>query len=154
MKDAIKYLGWIVLATLTLAIARQLSEQRTIYLLPDSFGNLFSTKGWDHGTLPWSSEGFTSEDSVKGRVDSSADVIPADASLEDPRQPYALLNGVLPEKMDKGTLTAKTCYEKDFLAQSNKVGNYIQRTNNFPHAAPDSCSAPLTELVNSFYLNP
>jgi hypothetical protein len=150
MKDAVKYLGWAVLATLALAIARQLSEQRTIYLLPDSFGKIFSRKGWDGGAL----EGFTSEGSVKGRVDKTGDVIPADASLENPRQPYALLNGVLPEKMDKGTLTAKTCYEKDFIEQSNKVGNYIQRTNNFPHAAPDSCSAPLTELVNSFYLNP
>jgi DNA-binding transcriptional LysR family regulator len=77
-----------------------------------------------------------------------------DASLDNPRQPYALLNGVLPEKLDKGTLTAKTCYDKDFIEQSNKVGNYIQRTNNFRHAAPDNCSAPLTEMVNSFYLNP
>ena len=150
MKEAIKYLGWIVLASLTLAIARQLSEQRTIYFLPDSFGTLFSRKGWDGGA----SEGFANEDNVKGRVDKTGDVIPADASLENPRQPYALLNGVLPEKTDKGTLTAKTCYEKDFLAKSNKVGNYIQRTNNFRHAAPDSCSTPLTELVDSFYLNP
>jgi hypothetical protein len=150
MKDAVKYLGWAVLATLSLAIARQLSEQRTIYLLPDSFGKIFSRKGWDGGAL----EGFTGADSVKGRVDITGVNLPADASLENPRQPYALLNGVLPEKMDKGTLTAKTCYDKDFIEQSNKVGNYIQRTNNFRHAAPDNCSAPFTELVNSFYLNP
>lgn len=154
MEKAIKYLGWLVLVTLAIAIARQLSEQRTIYFLPDSFGTFFSNYGWDRGTPPWGSEGFVSQDGVKGRVDKTGDVIPADASLENPRQPYALLNGVLPEKTDKGNLTAKTCYEKDFIQQSNKVGNYIQRTNNFRHAAPDSCSAPLTELVSSFYLNP
>jgi hypothetical protein len=152
MEKIIQYLGWAVLALLALAIARQLAEQRTIYLLPDSFGTLFSRHGWDRGLL----EAFTGAqaDSVKGRVDTTGVVIPADATLNAPTQPYALLNGVLPEKLDKGTLTAKTCYDKDFLAQSNKVGNYIQRTNNFRHAAPDSCSAPLTELVNSFYLNP
>jgi hypothetical protein len=149
-KNAIKYLGWLVLVTLALAIARQLSEQRTIYLLPDSFGRIFSRKGWDGGLL----EGFANSDAVKGIPDTTGVTIPADATLENPRQPYALLNGVLREKMDKGTLTAKTCYTKDFLAQSNKVGNHIQRTNNFRHAAPDSCSAPLTELVDSFYLNP
>jgi len=152
MEKVIKYLGYVVLALLALAIARQLSEQRTIYFLPDSFGIPFSRAGWDRGLL----EPFVSghQDSVKGRVDRTGDVIPADASLENPRQPYALLNGVLPEKTDKGTLTAQTCYQKDFIEQSNKVGNYIQRTNNFRHAAPDSCSAPFTELVNSFYLNP
>ena len=154
MEKAIKYLGWLVLLSLSIAIARQLSEQRTIYLLPDSFGKLFSRHGWDRGILQFSSEGFTNESSVKGRVDTSGYVVPADASLDNPRQPYALLNGVLPEKLDKGTLTAKTCYDKDFIEQSNKVGNYIQRTNNFRHAAPDNCSAPLTEMVNSFYLNP
>ena len=106
-------------------------------------------KGWDRGL-----EGFTGEDGISGVPDTTGVTIPAEASLENPRQPYALLNGVLPEKGNKGKLTAKTCYEKDFLAQSNKVGNYIQRTNNYPHAAPDSCSAPLTELVDSFYLNP
>ena len=149
MEKAIKYLGWLVLLTLALAIARQLSEQRTIYLLPDSFGRIFSRKGWDGGV-----EGFTGGDGVAGVPDTTSVTIPAEAALENPRQPYALLNGVLPEKTSKGQLTAKTCYEKDFLAQSNKVGNYIQRTNNFPHAAPDSCSTPLTELVDSFYLNP
>lgn len=161
MEKAIKYLGWLVLLTLSLAIARQLSEQRTIYLLPDSFGRIFSRKGWDGGALPWSSEGmilrepssllfpshglgnsegFTGGDGVSGLPDTTGVTIPAEAALKNPRQPYALLNGVLPEKTGKGNLTAKRCYDKDFLAQSNKVGNYIQRTNNFPHAAPDSCS--------------
>jgi hypothetical protein len=152
MEKAIKYLGWLVLATLAFAIARQLSEQRTIYFLPDSFGTIFSRAGWDRGLL----EAFanSSADDIKGQQDNTGVVNPADATLDQPRQHYGLLNGVLPEKVDKGHLTAKTCFEKDFIQQSNKVGNYIQRTNNFPHAAPDSCSAPLTELVNSFYLNP
>lgn len=68
--------------------------------------------------------------------------------------PYKLLADVLPEKKTDGTLTAQTCYQSDFLAQTEKVGNYIQRTNNFRHGTPDNCSAPLTEMVNSFYENP
>jgi hypothetical protein len=46
-----------------------------------------------------------------------------------------------------GNLTAQKCYEKDFMAQSAKVGNFIQRTNNFRHEKPDNCSAPLTQMV-------
>ena len=46
-----------------------------------------------------------------------------------------------------GNLTAQTCFEKDFLSQSNKTGNFIQRTNNFRHEKPDNCSPLLTEFV-------
>jgi len=46
-----------------------------------------------------------------------------------------------------GCLTAQTCYEKDFMSQSNKTGNFIQRTNNFRHEKPDDCSPLLTEFV-------
>ena len=150
MKKEIQYLSWAVLFTLAIAIARQLSEQKNIYLFPDSFGSIFSKKGWDQGYL----EGFNGSQEVKGNLDIPGLMSPADATLETPRQPYNLLNGVLAEKGDKGSLTAQTCYQKDFIAQSDKTGNYIQRTNNFRHAAPDSCSAPFTEMVNSFYLNP
>ena len=73
-----------------------------------------------------------------------ADIVP------DMRKPYDLMESL--EHSNDPTLTAKGCYDKDFLAQSAKTGNYIQRTNNFPHATPDSCSAPLTEML--FYKNP
>jgi hypothetical protein len=146
----LKVLGWVVLLTLTLGIARQLSEQRGIYLLSDVWGKQFAWAGWDKGVA----ESFENQSKeVKGRIDVPGLLSPAEASLNVPREPYNLLNDVLAEKTTEGSLTAKTCYQTDFLAQSNKVGNYIQRTNNFKHATPDSCSAPRTELVDSFYRN-
>jgi hypothetical protein len=95
-------LGWIVMATLALAIARQLSEQQIVY----------------HPSLL---EGFSSRPSPK----------------EDPAK--------------NETLTAKTCYESDFMSHTQVSGDYTQRTNNFKHSKPDNCSAPLTEFVNKFY---
>lgn len=131
MEKAFTVLGWGVLITLSLAIARQLSEQRNIYLLPDSWGKQYATYG---------------QAGRGGLLENFANPAPADAS-------YKLLSDVVPEKKTDGTLTAQTCYQSDFLEQSNKVGNYIQRTNNFIHGAPDNCSAPRTELVDSFYEN-
>ncbi len=92
---------------------------------------------------------------VDALTEGSGMMSPADASL-DVRKPYELLADVMPVKKDPGTLTAQTCYEKDFISQSDLCTaplNYIQRTNNFRHDRPDSCSAPLTELVDSFYKN-
>ena len=93
-------LGWIVMTTLALAIARQLSEQQLVF----------------HPGL----EGFTSR-----------------------------VNQVNP--IQNETLSAKTCYEADFMSHTQTGGDYTQRTNNFKHAKPDNCSAPLTEFVNKFY---
>jgi hypothetical protein len=42
-------LASLVLLTLIFAIARQLAENRSIYLLPDSFGISYSRHGWDRG---------------------------------------------------------------------------------------------------------
>jgi len=50
-----------------------------------------------------------------------------------------------------GNLSAKTCFATDFVAQNQKVGDYSQKTNNFKHGNPDSCSSPRTEFVNSIY---
>lgn len=41
-----------VLLTLTLAIARQLSEMNNIYIFPDVFGTAYSRHGWDQGVEP------------------------------------------------------------------------------------------------------
>ena len=95
-------LGWLVMATLALAIARQLSEQQLVF-------------------HPGLLEGFAS-----GRP----------TLKEDPA--------------NNATLTAKTCYEGDFMSHTQVGGDYTQRTNNFKHAKPDNCSAPL-EFVNKFY---
>lgn len=111
-------LGWLVFASLGLAIVRQIAEQKTIdeyFFFRESFAN------------------------------------PAEANLN-VREPYVLLENVLVRDRSKAeNLTAKSCYDKDFMAQTEKTGNFIQRTNNFRHALPDSCSAPLTEFVNSIY---
>jgi hypothetical protein len=132
MEKVFTVLGWFVLATLALAIARQLSEQLSDEQSFSVFSDLYS-----YGRV----ENFT--------VNANANANPADASLN-PRTPYNLLDMPANAK-GPGDLTAKTCYENDFLAQTQKTGNYIQRTNNFRHAAPDSCSAPMTEFVDSFY---
>jgi len=138
------YLTWIVLGTLAIGLARQLSEQKGIYLLPDSWGIPYATHG---------QEGFQEKQEVEGIA---APTRPLEAGMPaESAKPssYSILADVIPTKGTEGTLTARSCYAGDFLAQSEKTGNYIQRTNNIRQARPDSCSAPRTELVNAFYLN-
>jgi len=50
-----------------------------------------------------------------------------------------------------GTLTQQKCYEQDGHRLPEKLQDYSQRTNNYVHTYPDSCSAPFKELVGSFY---
>ena len=50
-----------------------------------------------------------------------------------------------------GTLTQQQCYEQDGNRIPERLGDYTQRTNNYVHTYPDSCSAPFKELVGSFY---
>lgn len=104
-------LGWIAMATLAIAIARQLSEQKALSMI---------------GPLR---EYFQS-----ASPEEESDVL---LSLQPASGP--------------GNLTAKTCFATDFVAQNQKVGDYAQKTNNFKHGNPDSCSSPLTEFVNSIY---
>lgn len=66
-------------------------------------------------------------------------------------KPYTLLSDVLPEKNCLGMLDAKRCYMGSFQSRIEKTGNYRQLTNNYRHKDVESCSAPLTEFVNSFY---
>jgi hypothetical protein len=128
MEKVFTVLGWIAGATLAIAIARQLSEQKII----DS--SLFAPAALFHN------EHFM-------------DLNPASFTLDKVRDPYALLKGVLPVKTSSKTsdLTAQTCFQTDFLAQNQKIGNFNQYTNNYKRKVPDSCSAPLTELVNTVY---
>ena len=78
---------------------------------------------------------------------------PGPADITNQRKPYHLLNGVLPDAdADKPSgLTAQGCYSINFSTRFEKTKNYIQRTNNYKRAAPDNCSAPLSDLVDSFY---
>ena len=139
-------LSWVVMATLAIGVARQLSSQKGIYLLPDSWGIPFARHG--------QREGFENKgEEVEGVLDETRKQEagnPADAMKA---SSYSILADVMPTKGTEGNFTSKTCFQSDFLAQSEKTGNYIQRTNNIRHARPDSCSAPRTELVNAFYEN-
>jgi hypothetical protein len=78
---------------------------------------------------------------------------PKNAALENLRQPYTLLEGVLPslEGNKPSGLDAEGCYKGDFQNRLQRTGNFRQLTNNYKRGTPDSCSAPLTELVTSFY---
>ena len=125
MDKVFTVLGWFVLATLALAIARQLSEQKMI------------------------DESIFAPASLTERF---VNLNPADLE-KNPRDPYALLGGAMPVNTvsKTGELTAQSCYETDFLAQHQKTGNFSQTTNNFKHKGPDSCSSPKTEFVNTIY---
>jgi hypothetical protein len=78
---------------------------------------------------------------------------PAEADISNQRQPYHLLRGSIPDaETDRpGSLTAQTCYETDFQTRFQPLSSYLQRTNNYKRATPDSCSSPMTQFVNSFY---
>ena len=167
MRALFTALAWLGIATLLLAVLFQ--SKTDVFGLPSCWGIQYSTYGQSLGRSPsYASsfvlgqlEGFQSHEkstqesplaTVKGIVEiASPSIYPT--SLTSNTQ-FALLGDSLAHKNSLGDLSSKTCYQSDFLAQSQKVGNFVQRTNNFRHAAPDSCSAPLTELVNAFYTNP
>ena len=50
-----------------------------------------------------------------------------------------------------GTLTQQQCWEQDGHNIPQIASDYNQRTNNYVHTYPDSCSSPFKELVGSFY---
>lgn len=126
MDSVTNSLGLVALLTLILAIARILSE----------------TQPWTKSFL--NVEGFASEQAAN----------PAPATLDKPLDSYAVLGDSMKRTDKAGGLTAESCFQADFAAQSAQTGNFIQRDNNYKHKGPDSCSAPRTEFVNSFYLLP
>jgi hypothetical protein len=48
-------------------------------------------------------------------------------------------------------MTSELCYRNDRSEVLKKTRNYLQRTNNYQHSHPDSCSAPNHELIGTFY---
>jgi hypothetical protein len=46
--------------------------------------------------------------------------------------------------------TAAKCYSIDY-SHSLEKSSYAQRTNNYQHKRPDSCSAPNQDLILGFY---
>ena len=74
-----------------------------------------------------------------------------DPGLDNPRQPFNLLNGWL-TPLDKPVYpTAKSCHDVDFQIRLERTGNFRQLTNNYKRGDPDSCSAPLQDLTLAFY---
>ena len=58
----------------------------------------------------------------------------------------------LPEAEERwAKMTSETCYRSDIGESLKKTRNYLQRTNNYQHEYPDSCSAPNHEFVGTFY---
>ena len=147
MEKVFTFLGWLVLITLILAIARQLSERRNIYFLPDSWGQQYHSYGHKY-------ENFADLKDVKGVVESTEKLTSGTPGEANAPTSYTPLADVLKTKGTEGTMTAGSCFQQDFLAQTEKVGNYLQRTNNFRHGTPDNCSAMRTELVDAVYTNP
>jgi hypothetical protein len=78
-------------------------------------------------------------------------MFPADASLNQPRQPYSLLLGWLPLATETTYTTAERCRGLDFQPRLERTGNFRQLTNNYKRGDPDSCSGPIQDLSLAFY---
>ena len=150
--SVIQVLTWIVLATLMLAIATQLSEQKVgARLPPDGPAVAVSPDGF-----AVTGEGFASGGPMEALGEylgwpNAHDAVEKEGGLKSKGVPDLLLDGAKKVQKINTNETSQRCFESDFQEQSNKVGNYIQRTNNYKRAGPDSCSAPVHELVGSFY---
>ena len=50
-----------------------------------------------------------------------------------------------------GHIDSQRCYEIDFMSANNRTGNYSQKTNNYKHIYPDSCTGTRQEIIGQFY---
>lgn len=50
-----------------------------------------------------------------------------------------------------GSMTSERCFRTDIGESLKRTRNFLQRTNNYRHTHPDSCSAPNHEFVGTFY---
>jgi len=97
-------------------------------------------------------EAFQGEQKVEDVEDINLDgMSPADASLNQPRQPYSLLLGWLPLATEPTYTTAERCRNLDFQPRLERTGNFRQLTNNYKRGDPDSCSGPIQDLTLAFY---
>jgi hypothetical protein len=169
MNKVIQVLSWLVLATLMLAIARTLSERD--YPIPretpkkrEGFLNGSDAPSEENPMKPYLGQpqmlklgdylawDQAAEDYTKPKT---IELLGQNPLLQERRKPYTLLGDTLPEVKKKSvvgdTETAQKCFESNYRLQSDKVGTYTQKTNNYKHATPDSCSSPLQEFVGNFY---
>ena len=97
-------------------------------------------------------EAFQSQEKVESVEDINLHKMsPADASLNQPRQPYSLLLGWLPLATEPTYTTAESCRGLDFQPRLERTGNFRQLTNNYKRGDPDSCSGPIQDLTLAFY---
>jgi hypothetical protein len=61
------------------------------------------------------------------------------------------LGDFIPVKTGLTKMSAISCAAADQARQGEVGGQYTQRTNNYRHDYPDSCTAPLSEFVGSVY---
>jgi len=152
MEKVAQYLGWIVLVTLILAIARQLSDSTKTGIFSRNYLEGFADSRNDPPTGGAGNPPQAPAFNVPSMHDSSGSMNPASPELSSPFLPFTLRKD-LPVQCQAGDLTAESCYKSDFASKIQPTGNFIQSTNNYIHKTPDSCTAPFTELVDSFYLN-
>jgi hypothetical protein len=74
-----------------------------------------------------------------------------EAGVGKPYKSYDLLPNGKPEPRVAGGPTSQRCYDVDWARGLERGGSYAQRTNNYAHGYPDSCSAPRHEIVLNFY---
>lgn len=80
---------------------------------------------------------------------------PAEYSSEGkgPYTSYDLLDDSMKPKMEPRLAvgpTSESCYKRDY-SRTLELSSYSQRTNNYRHSYPDSCSAPNHDLILDFY---
>ena len=78
---------------------------------------------------------------IRARLDVKESFENADADLGNMRQPYYLLQGVIPDNSSK--LNAQRCYESKASKNIVLTGNYRQKTNNVMETSPESCLTSL-----------
>ena len=75
-------------------------------------------------------------------------------TIEEGSGSYLLINdrlqGYPSNKIAKGP-TSQQCYTTDFTRAYERAGSYSQKTNNYKHDYPDSCSSWNHDLVLDFY---
>lgn len=76
---------------------------------------------------------------------------PYEAGIGKPFKSYDLLPDGKPEPRVAVGPTSQECYAVDWARGLERAGSYAQRTNNYIHGYPDSCSAPQHDLVLNFY---
>lgn len=99
----------------------------------------------------YSTEGFTSEYTEKESINPVA-YDPPSADLSSIINNEKLLTlPLITNNLPDNLITSQKCYELNAGEVLKNTRNYLQRTNNYIHTHPDSCSAPNQELIGSFY---